>query len=115
MDLTVSWQRRWLAHLPEPLKRAGAPHSQCCLFWHPTAAEDGWETVSMWRRWKASSFGRSVRLAVKVSVPCNQAFRRFCMHLPDGEYCRQGTSQQFLLGGVTYVSLRQPIAILWAS
>ena len=59
---------RWLAHLPEPLKRAGAPYSQCCLFWHPSDEDAGWEHASMWKQWKASNFGRSVRLAVRVRL-----------------------------------------------
>ncbi len=54
--------------MPEPLKRAGAPHSQCCLFWHPSDEDAGWEHASIWKQWKASNFGRSVRLAVRVRL-----------------------------------------------
>ena len=74
----VAWHCRWLAHLPEPLKRAGAPQSQCCLFWHPTSADDSWESVSLWKRWKASSFGRSVHLAVQVKVCDAMVYTLFC-------------------------------------
>jgi hypothetical protein len=61
-------RHRWLARLPEEVRRAGAPTSQCCLFWTPSDADlaaDGGGR-SLWRRLRSSALGRSVRLALKV-------------------------------------------------
>ena len=59
---------RWEKHLPDAVKRAGAPSSQCCLFWAPSEAELAEDSAShsLWRRVRNSALGRSVRLAVKV-------------------------------------------------
>ncbi|CAL8464921.1 g4456 [Coccomyxa elongata] len=58
---------RWVRHLPEAVKRAGAPSSQCCLFWTPSDAEVTEDSASLglWKRIRNSALGRSVRLAIK--------------------------------------------------
>lgn len=62
---------RWVRHLPEAVKRAGAPSSQCCLFWTPSDAEvaEGNASHGLWKRSRNSALGRSIRLAIKVG-PC---------------------------------------------
>ncbi len=49
---------------------AGAPDSQCCLFWTPSDAELAADGAShsrgLWRRLRGSALGRSVRFALKV-------------------------------------------------
>jgi len=61
--------RRWLRHLPAPVRAAGAPAAQCCLFWPPPGAEvpgEGEPLGGLWARLRRSPLARSLRLAAKA-------------------------------------------------
>lgn len=74
---------RWLQHLPTPVRAAGAPGSQCCLFWPPPGAEvpgEGESLGGLWARLMRTPVVRSLRLALKVRTRSQLAFAGIYVH-----------------------------------